>query len=245
MRGKGKDANSFCGEFSYTAIVSSFLNPSFIIAILVSLSVHEWAHGYAASLLGDPTARVQGRLTLNPIAHLDPMGALMFFLVGFGWAKPVPVNPYYFKHPRRDMALVALAGPASNLLLGTLCFFSLLLVVRPDLSSPFALLDAGQNGSVTMRVLIQILGSGVFLNFGLMAFNLLPVAPLDGSNILQLFIPPRWEDQYARIMQRGPVILLFLILLGAFTSVSPLSVWVFGIMDFVLQMLGKIASLFL
>jgi len=96
-----------------------------------------------------------------------------------------------------------------------------------------------------MRVLIQILGSGVFLNFGLMAFNLLPVAPLDGSNILQLFIPPRWEDQYARIMQRGPVILLFLILLGAFTSVSPLSVWVFGIMDFVLQMLGKIASLFL
>ena len=225
--------------------MSSFLNPSFIIAILISLSVHESAHGYVASLLGDPTARVQGRLTLNPLAHLDPLGALMFLMVGFGWAKPVPVNPYYFRHPKRDTALVAAAGPASNFILGTLCFFALLLLVRGQMSSPFALLDAGQNGNVVSRVLIQVLGGGVFINFGLMAFNLLPIAPLDGSKVLHLFIPPRYELQYELFMQRGPMILIFLILLGAFTSVSPLSAWVFGIMEFIMKMLGGIASLFL
>jgi len=242
VRGKGKDANSFCGEFSYTAIVSSFLNPSFIIAILVSLSVHEWAHGYAASLLGDPTARVQGRLTLNPIAHLDPMGALMFFLVGFGWAKPVPVNPYYFRHPKRDTALVSLAGPASNLLLGTACFFALVLLAPAETSSPLALLSGEQTGNVGLSVLILTLGAGVFLNFGLMAFNLLPIAPLDGSKILHLFIPPQFDDLYETTMQRGPFILLGLILLGAFTNFSPLSIWVFGIMNFVMSILGAVAA---
>ncbi|MDD5751501.1 MAG: site-2 protease family protein [Candidatus Peribacteraceae bacterium] len=224
--------------------MSSFLNPSFIIAILISLSVHEWAHGWVASKLGDPTAHNAGRLTLNPIAHLDPMGALMFLFVGFGWAKPVPVNPYYFRHPKRDMALVALAGPASNFLLGTLCFFGLLLLLHDRIASPFALLTAGENGTVTSRVLVQILGSGVFINFALMAFNLLPIAPLDGSKVLHLFIPPRHEDRYELFMQRGPMILIFLILLGAFTSVSPLSAWVFGVMEFVLGMLGGIAALF-
>ncbi len=83
-----------------------FLQPTYIIAILIAISVHEWAHAITANRLGDPTAEQQGRLTLNPIAHIDPIGAIMFLVVGFGWAKPVPVNPLYFKHPNRDMALV-------------------------------------------------------------------------------------------------------------------------------------------
>lgn len=232
-------------HFRYTLSVSSFLNPPFIIAILLSLSIHEWAHGYVAYLLGDPTARAQGRLTINPLAHLDLLGALMFVMVGFGWAKPVPVNPYYFQHPKRDTALVSLAGPVSNLLLGIFCFFALLFLTKGDLSSPFGLLDVGQTNNVIRRILAQILGSGVFINLGLMAFNLIPIAPLDGSKILHLFIPARYEDRYELFMQRGPMILIFLILLGSFTSVSPLTAWVFGVMTFVLKILALVASFFI
>src|SRR3989338_4296139 len=94
----------------------SALRPSFIIALLIALSVHEWAHALVAHRLGDPTAKEQGRLTLNPIAHLDLMGTILFFLVGFGWGKPVPIDPRYFKHWKRDTALVSIAGPVSNLI---------------------------------------------------------------------------------------------------------------------------------
>ena len=104
-----------------------FLTPTFIISVLIALSVHEWAHGFTAHRLGDPTAKVEGRLTLNPLAHLDPIGTAMFLIVGFGWGKPVPVDPRYFKHYKRDTSLVALAGPASNLVLALLAFLVLIL----------------------------------------------------------------------------------------------------------------------
>ena len=162
------------------------LDPPFLIAILIGLSVHECAHAYVANLLGDPTAKYDGRLTLNPIAHIDPFGAIFFLIAGFGWGKPVPVNPRYFNNPRRDGALVSIAGPVSNLLLALLAF----VILRSfDLFS--ALSDTGafaaHGGAVGF--LTQVLVSLLFVNLGLMAFNLLPVAPLDGSKILQSFIP--------------------------------------------------------
>ncbi|MDD5623198.1 MAG: site-2 protease family protein [Candidatus Peribacteraceae bacterium] len=223
--------------------MSTFLNPPFIIAILLSLSVHEWAHGWMAARLGDPTAYNAGRLTLNPLAHLDPIGALMFLFVGFGWAKPVPVNPYYFHHPKRDTTLVALAGPVSNLLLAFLSFFALLLLVpRSITDSPMGILTVGQNGSVLQTLLLQLLGGLLFINLGLMAFNLLPIAPLDGSKILRMFIPIQHEETYENFMQRGPMVLLILILLGTFFHVPLLSMWVFGIMRPILSLMTVIAA---
>ena len=224
-------------------MLGSFLNPPFLIAILIAISVHEASHGWMAARLGDPTAYNAGRLTLNPIAHIDLMGALMFLVVGFGWAKPVPVNPMYFHRPRRDTALVSLAGPLSNLLLGSLSFFGLILLLHGQVSgSAFGLLSVGGDRSVIVQLLLQILGSSVFINLGLMAFNLLPIAPLDGSKILHIFIPLKYEDQYETFMQRGPMILLILILAGVFLNIPILSTWVFGIVNAVLHALHFIAS---
>ncbi len=224
-------------------MLSSFISPSFIISILIAISVHEAAHGWTAARLGDPTAHNAGRLTLNPIAHIDLMGALMFLVVGFGWAKPVPINPLYFSRPKRDTALVSLAGPLSNLLLGSAAFFGLLFLLKGQVSgSAFGLLNVGSGRSVVEQLLLQILGSSVFINFGLMAFNLLPIAPLDGSKILHIFIPLRYEDQYETFLQRGPMILLVLILAGVFLNVPILSAWVFGIVNATMHTLLLIAS---
>jgi Zn-dependent protease len=171
------------------------------------------------------------------------MGALMFLIAGFGWAKPVPVNPLYFSRPKRDIALVSLAGPLSNLLLGSLAFFGLLLILRGEVGgSAFGLLEIGRNRSVAEQLALQILGSSVFINLGLMAFNLLPIAPLDGSKILHLFIPLYLEDQYENFMRHGPMILLILILAGIFLNVPLLSTWVFGIVGATLKLLLLLAS---
>lgn len=233
-----------CLIFGYNCgMLSTFISPPFIIAILVAISIHEAAHGWMAAKLGDPTARSAGRLTLNPIAHIDLMGALMFLLVGFGWAKPVPVNPLYFRRPKRDVALVSLAGPVSNLLLGSISFLGLVLLLRGQVgASAFGLLEVGRNQSVLMQLLIQILGASVFVNLGLMAFNLLPIAPLDGSKVLHIFIPLRHEDRYEDFLRHGPMILLILILAGALFHVPLLSAWVFSIMNVVLRGLMFIAS---
>lgn len=218
-----------------------FLNPTFIISILIAISVHEWAHAVTADRLGDPTPERAGRLTLNPLAHIDPLGALMFLVVGFGWAKPVPVNASHFRHPKRGMALTALAGPLSNLILAALAFAGLLMMTGGihsivDLLSPMASAPAGRT------VLLQILGSSLFVNLALMAFNLFPIAPLDGSSVLRLLIPPRLEGRYEDTMRLGPYILLFLILFESFLPVRILSGWVHGIMSTVLAIFDAIAG---
>ena len=189
-----------------------FLNPTFIIAILIALSVHECAHAFVARKLGDPTAENAGRLTLNPLAHLDPIGTILFLVVGFGWAKPVPVNPAYFRHPKRDNALVAIAGPVSNLLLAFLAFLGLLFIAPTEFTSISALLHLQTTGSVIHIFLIQLFSGALFVNLALMAFNLLPIAPLDGSKVLAGFIPLRHELAYERFMHYGPFILLGLLL---------------------------------
>ena len=217
-----------------------FLNPPFIISILIAISVHEWAHAVTAYKLGDPTPKYAGRLTLNPIAHIDPMGALMFLIVGFGWAKPVPVDSRYFRHPKRDLALTAIAGPASNLVLAFFAFVGLTTLAHTHPITFDDLLTGSPSYTSGMKVLILILQSSLFINLALMAFNLLPVPPLDGSNILRMFIPARLEYRYDRFLQIGPWILIGLILFESILLIPILSVWVHGIMGAVLSVFGML-----
>jgi len=161
---------------------------------LLSLSVHETAHGYVAAKLGDPTAKNLGRLTLNPLKHLDPFGFICMVLCGFGWAKAVPINTRYFKNPRRDMALSAAAGPISNLLLAIV--FAVLLKIYFTFAPTFLTLN---NNIATLEYIISLfLYLGIQLNITLAVFNLLPMPPLDGSRILYVFLPPK---QYFGIMK--------------------------------------------
>ena len=164
------------------------------LAVLIILSIHEFSHGYAAYKLGDDTARLQGRLTLNPIKHLDPVGALCMVLFHFGWARPVPVNPRNFRNPKKGFAIVALAGPLANLLLA---FFSAFLYLLA-----FALLkDVAFTSELTYNIATNTLKFIVIfhsINVGLAIFNLIPVPPLDGSRILTVILPPR---TYFKIMR--------------------------------------------
>ena len=173
-----------------------FLNPISIIAILIAVSIHEWAHAMVATRLGDPTPGDAGRLSINPLAHLDILGIVMFLTVGFGWAKPVPINPSYFKNHKRDVCLTAIAGPLSNLVLAIIGLIGLRVLGEHAGLSAWDLLNVDGTGPVWSVFLIQLFGAMVFINLGLMAFNLLPIAPLDGSKVLEVFVPLRYSDQY-------------------------------------------------
>lgn len=164
-----------------------------LIVLLTAMPVHECAHGWVAYKLGDTTAERQGRLTLNPFHHIDPLGALSMLLVGFGWAKPVPVNPYYFRsNPRRGMALTALAGPGSNLLM------ALILCLACKLALVGAMAGAAEE---VLAVLAQILLVMAQINITLAVFNLLPIYPLDGSRILGYFLPVRLLQRFEQYQQ--------------------------------------------
>ena len=165
-----------------------------IPAILIALTVHELSHGYIARLLGDSTAEREGRLTLNPLAHLDPFGALMLFFGPFGWAKPVPVNPIYFKDPIMGMAIVAAAGPLSNIVLAA--FTGLLF--------RFGFVHPGSMFTAFLYILFMI-------NIGLAIFNLLPVYPLDGSRIVMAFLKSNQRAGFMKAMTVVPKIFLGLI----------------------------------
>ena len=187
-----------------------------IPVILFALSVHEFSHGMIAYRLGDPTAERAGRLTLNPLSHLDPLGTLMLFLVHFGWAKPVPVDPRYFQNPRRDMLWVALAGPASNM---ALAFLSGLLFRWMNANAGAVLALPFGNSLVTMVYF------SVMINLGLAVFNLLPIPPLDGSKILAGLLPPEYDGMLYNLERYGPGVLFGLIIFGYLTGVSIL--WAF------------------
>jgi Zn-dependent protease len=178
----------------------------FLVILILSLSFHEAAHAWSADWLGDPTARMLGRLTMNPIAHVDLVGTVLFPLVAFlsglpliGWAKPVPVNPANLRSPRRDFAIVAAAGPASNLLLGAAGILVLSLV---------------GTGEVSGSRPLEFLRSFVYLNVLLAFFNLLPVPPLDGGNILAGLVPEQTARLLDRVRPFGILVLYALILTG-------------------------------
>jgi Zn-dependent protease len=185
--------------------------------ILFALSFHEYAHGYVANRLGDPTAKNSGRLTLNPIAHLDPIGTLMLFLVHFGWAKPVPVNLLNLRDPKRDMLWVALAGPASNMFLA----FVFGMIIRFIGVQNFRYLSMGN----IFDLLLVMLVYAVIINLALAVFNLLPIPPLDGAKILYALIPSEHESSFHQYEQYGSVILVGLILMGMFLRIPIL--WYF------------------
>ncbi|TES93321.1 MAG: site-2 protease family protein [Candidatus Cloacimonadota bacterium] len=178
-----------------------------IVILLLSIIIHEISHGFAALKFGDPTARMRGRLTLNPIPHIDIVGTIvlpiMLILVRspvlFGWAKPVPVNPFNFKNPRRDMMLTSLAGPLSNFALAII--FSLLYRI---------FLLFGGKGSIP----IQVFEYGAAINILLFCFNLFPIPPLDGSKILMYFLPDNIADGFRKIEPFGFIIIFGLFFLG-------------------------------
>ena len=168
-------------------------------AVLLCLSVHETCHGLAALVLGDPTAKARHRLSLNPLRHIDWLGLAMMFVAGFGWAKPVPVNPNYFKKPKQGMAVTALAGPASNFLLALLAMLISRLIY---LYAPY--------NAVWQTMFDFCLYTVAPLSIGLGLFNLLPLPPLDGSKVLAMFLPDRAYAVWMRYERYGMLVLLVL-----------------------------------
>lgn len=173
--------------------------------ILLALTFHEYAHAYVANRLGDPTASQLGRLTLNPLVHLDLLGTAMLFIVHIGWAKPVPVNPFNFKNPKRDLLWVSLAGPGANLLLAFLFGIGCRLLGIESLYS----LEFGIIGLIKFMI-----GFGLVINIVLAVFNILPIPPLDGSKIIMGMVPQRYEQQLEPLLRYGPTILIALIVIG-------------------------------
>lgn len=187
-------------------------------ALLLAVTIHEVAHGLVADRLGDPTARLAGRLTLNPLPHIDPVGALAFVLAGFGWAKPVPVNAHNLRHPIRDMAWVAAAGPISNFIVAFLGLIALVLVRRLS------------NAPLIAEPLVGMLRYVYSFNLALGIFNLIPLPPLDGGHFLPYFFPRSSWTLLHQLEQYGPFILLLLLITGAIGYVvAPVFHFVSGI----------------
>lgn len=179
---------------------------AWVVAILFSLTVHEFSHALVGKLKGDQTAEREGRLTLNPLAHLDLFGFIPLLLFGFGWAKPVPFNPYNLKNPKWDSVTISLAGPVSNLLIATVSSVAFRLLVVEGGLSPYSLLTA-------------FLFFLILLNLFLALFNIIPIAPLDGSKLFfALFDAPKYEQLRNFVAIRGPQILMFAVFVSLLTN---------------------------
>ncbi len=198
-----------------------------MITLMIAFSVHEFAHAFSADRLGDDTPRLHGRLTLNPLAHLDLMGTLMLLLVGFGWAKPVPINPYALnRRSRYGTMLVSLAGPLSNLVLAALAALPLRLGLVPvERSAGF--LPTG----------FDMLINFIMINILLFIFNLIPLAPLDGEKVLEGLFPPQMAAFFDKIRPYSPIILLALIFLLPRLGVDILGWVMYPLMSGILRLL--------
>ncbi|MFH1089320.1 MAG: site-2 protease family protein [Candidatus Uhrbacteria bacterium] len=205
---------------------------AWIVAVLSAITIHEFSHAYMAHLRGDTTAESAGRLTLNPLSHIDLFGFIAFLLIGYGWAKPVPYNPYYLKSPRWDGFLVAMAGPASNLLLATVSALVLRLVIESGFFP-------------ASNLLVFFLYLVMTLNLGLLLFNLIPLPPLDGSKIWHgIFDTALHNPRLGQLIEtRGQMVLMALIFLS-FAGVN-----IFFFLDYLVKavsaiLLGPVQSLF-
>lgn len=188
----------------------SGLNWLIIPAALLAIIFHEISHGYVAYILGDRTAKNSGRLTLNPIKHMDPLGLLCMILFGFGWAKPVPVNPYFFKNRKLGMALVSIAGPVSNLLMAVLSMSAILSISLLEIENQMLIR--------ALNVVLEFFLVFAILNIGLAVFNLIPIPPLDGSKILFSLLPRRAYGFILKYERYGMLLLLVLVNVPFFTS---------------------------
>lgn len=201
-----------------------------LIALLIALSIHEYAHARAADELGDPTPRIEGRLSLNPLAHLDPVGTLALFFFRFGWGKPVQIDLFNLRNPRRDQALIALAGPASNFLVA---------------------LVAGAIYQLLTRFLPNSISSLLFpplliiaeMNLGLGIFNLLPFGPLDGNKVLLGFLPEDSVAEWEEVLHRYGFFILLFLFLPMGNGVSILDLTLRPLVDFIVTLLFKFSTI--
>lgn len=206
----------------FTPISLLFSHPLYFLvlclALVISITIHEFAHAFVADKLGDPTPRLRGRLSLDPRAHLDPLGTLALFLVGFGWGKPVTFDPYNLRKPRQDAALIALAGPASNLILAIL----LSLVARVFQPSDWAVF-----------LLVPIIA----VNVSLAIFNLVPIHPLDGSRILIGLAPASFARDWEQLLSRYGFLILILLILPLYNGQSAIGSLISPVINFILNIL--------
>lgn len=190
-----------------TGSSSGFINKLlFLPGIIIGITFHEAAHGYVSHWLGDPTPKNQGRLSLNPLAHIDPMGFIALLLVGFGWGKPVMIDPRYYKNPKRDELLVSLAGVTTNLIIAII--FAVIQILLIDTGAAYSM---GSSWNV-VNLIIQYI---VFVNLVLMCFNLLPIPPLDGFSVITQLFDLRRYDWYYKLYSNGFFILMALVFIGA------------------------------
>ena len=195
------------GNFDLPTIVA------FLVTLAISFTFHEFAHAWVAAELGDDTPRLNGRLSLNPMAHLDPIGALLLLVAGFGWAKPVPVNPYNFRNVRLGMVLVSAAGPFANFVLA-------LVAAIPFRVGALGWLYNLPGGSGLAQGMATFIDIFIYLNLNLMLFNLIPLGPLDGAKILRGLAPATWDRWLIPLEQYGTIILMAAIFLGSFGRIS-------------------------
>lgn len=193
------------------------------VTLILAITVHEFSHGFAAEKLGDPTPRLQGRLSLNPMAHLDPLGTIMLFLFGFGWGKPVLFDPFNLKNPRKDAAIISFAGPLSNIIMAVIAS----LIVR-------LLTGAGSS----YNIVADALSLFVYFNLILAFFNLIPIHPLDGGKIFIGLLPKNEADEANAFLKRYGLIILILLIMPIFGGRSP-------IFSFLSPLVGNIMNILL
>ena len=201
------------------------------VALISAITIHEFAHAYAADKLGDPTARLLGRLTLNPFAHLDPIGTLMILVARFGWGKPVPFDPYNLRHPRRDSAIISLAGPTANMILAVVCSIVLRLI------NAFA----AQNGIIS--IIAVVFEAIIVMNVSLAIFNLIPIHPMDGFKVVEGILPEEAAQQWHGLQSLG-IILLLVLVFPIFGGSSPILNFINPIIDKLTNLLIPGSALF-
>lgn len=205
------------------------------IILVIAFTIHEFAHAWTADSFGDSTPRINGRLTLNPLSHLDPLGSLMLLFLGFGWAKPVPVNPYTL-HQRSPAALmwVSLAGPLSNFLLALL---AALLFQLTGFTVEGLVASLSSSAGAILPTPIIFLFEFIYINLLLGFFNLIPLPPLDGDKILSFFLPDSWNATMDRVRSYGPVILIALFVIGPYLGLDLLGWIIYKPVGFLINLL--------